>query len=1220
MNKSDQEEGRKLLEHGLANLFFSHRTYQVEVAKDLESKETFWVFLGLDEENKPVDYFCTCEDFEERNSCKHFAAAYQAIFDENRQPLHERYPASLWYMLFYIAARRHGFKPKFSKLPRVSGFNLKSSSDKELFTMKAKTAEGRAKLDEFVFNRVEETEENSIKFSNLSVEEYDLYKEGRPSIDLQFELSMWSDLAKWLLFLTSRGCDYTIEFDGDAQTLPSQITVNFEDIEFSLYLAKANWQELMHVLKNVKTPLPVYDFGTFNISKMEYDPQEKCIFLEKEEFDFDPKSKVIDLGEWDFRPEYGFFPHEDDPLFEGDVIEADELEELFRRHPALLSQTLADYPISHDPIEPQYDLFVDPDGNLHIILFAFERGDLSHPHSFFFSPWAFTEERGFFRFGETLFDQYEKVIPKDKISEFITHFRAWLSNFEGFETHLSSMESQLTYQVKNDKSLLFDTDDNFESEGSGTIDLGEWLYIEGQGFFSKNVSGAHSFLKPGMRFERKDVNGFIRSHEPELELVHGFFADVCPVIKMELKIILNDQGVIEVSPMIHYVAGYEEKGVVVFGEYAYTPGEGFSRIPESSLLPAGYEQPKEIPTFLEQHFLFNELDDLRDYIFHLDTRLRDVQNMKLYVESIDSDTKTGEWKLKLKLVSEHGEAPFIELYDAVTTLKPFLTTDAGLIQIKGPRFDWIKPLSENQLIEGGVKLSTVQWIRASVYEQIEFGPECDPELIQALSQFSAPQLENLSIPNLAGFKTALRPYQELGVKWIWNLYLNNLSGILADDMGLGKTHQSMGLIAATYNHLGVGNAKFFVVCPTSVLYHWENLLEKFLPEIKVYTYYGPGRSLKAFEEADLFLTSYGTLRTDIEKIKEIKFDVAIFDEMQQAKNKQSQIHKALKAVKAKMKLGLSGTPIENEVSELKALFDILLPQFFPSDKVFKEMFVTPLEREDSQLRKNLLKRLISPFILRRRKTEVLQDLPEKIEEISYVDLSEEQRRLYNQIYQTGYHELEIVEKENEAQLYVHIFALLNKLKQVCDHTCLVTKNPAEYNQHPSGKFELLKELISEARESQQKVVVFTQYLDMLRIICHYLESMGIGFASLHGATKDRKEQVNRFSSDPECEVFVASLQAGGVGIDLVSASVVIHYDRWWNPAKENQATDRVHRFGQTRGVQVFKMVAKNTIEEHINELIEKKQDLIRNVVGYDDENTFKKIDPKELMQMLRTLH
>ena len=262
--------------------------------------------------------------------------------------------------------------------------------------------------------------------------------------------------------------------------------------------------------------------------------------------------------------------------------------------------------------------------------------------------------------------------------------------------------------------------------------------------------------------------------------------------------------------------------------------------------------------------------------------------------------------------------------------------------------------------------------------------------------------------------------------------------------------------------------------------------------------------------------------------------------------------------------------------------------------------------------------MIMPFILRRKKTEVLSDLPEKIEEISYIDLSEEQKVLYQQI--VNEKSLKAEDAEEEKSLYLHIFQLFNKLKQLCNHPALVLQDIENYKNYSSGKFELFKELLTEARNSKQKVVVFSQYLGMLEILRLYLEEEKIQYAGIQGNTKDRKEQIERFKTDPDCEVFLASLQAAGVGIDLVSASIVIHYDRWWNPAKENQATDRVHRIGQTRGVQVFKFVSKDTIEEHIHDMILKKLELASSIIGYDEELEMKRIDKEELMNLLKLVH
>ena len=262
--------------------------------------------------------------------------------------------------------------------------------------------------------------------------------------------------------------------------------------------------------------------------------------------------------------------------------------------------------------------------------------------------------------------------------------------------------------------------------------------------------------------------------------------------------------------------------------------------------------------------------------------------------------------------------------------------------------------------------------------------------------------------------------------------------------------------------------------------------------------------------------------------------------------------------------------------------------------------------------------MIKPFILRRKKSEVLRDLPEKIEEISYCDLSEEQKGLYTevteQMKQTVYQDLK---NESKPVPYMHVFAALTKLKQICDHPALVNGDVKKYQLQESGKWDLFVELLHEARESGQKVVVFSQYLEMLGIMESYLKKNGVGYASIKGSTRDRNEQLRKFREDPACEVFVASLLAAGVGIDLTVASIVIHYDRWWNPAKENQATDRVHRIGQSRGVQVFKLVTKNTIEEHIHEIIERKKGLLEQIVGSDDQINY--LSREELMQVFEKM-
>ena len=258
--------------------------------------------------------------------------------------------------------------------------------------------------------------------------------------------------------------------------------------------------------------------------------------------------------------------------------------------------------------------------------------------------------------------------------------------------------------------------------------------------------------------------------------------------------------------------------------------------------------------------------------------------------------------------------------------------------------------------------------------------------------------------------------------------------------------------------------------------------------------------------------------------------------------------------------------LKNRILELHSLFDIILPNYLPSESLYKELFVVPIEKNQDKEQTKLLRNLIHNFVMRRKKAEVLDDLPEKTEEISYVDFSDEQKRMYKQAFEKRKETIfKEMKDKNQPLPYMHIFALFSKLKQICDHPALAAKDVANYEKYQSGKWDLFVELLHEARESGQKLVVFSQYLDMLDIIEKHLQSQKIGYAQIRGSTRNRKDELIRFREDPNCEVFIGSLQAAGVGIDLVSASVVVHYDRWWNPAKENQATDRVHRIGQSRG-------------------------------------------------------
>jgi SNF2 family DNA or RNA helicase len=346
--------------------------------------------------------------------------------------------------------------------------------------------------------------------------------------------------------------------------------------------------------------------------------------------------------------------------------------------------------------------------------------------------------------------------------------------------------------------------------------------------------------------------------------------------------------------------------------------------------------------------------------------------------------------------------------------------------------------------------------------------------------------------------------------------------------------------------------------------------------------------------------------------------LAVFDEIQYLKNRGTLSHQAARELPSEVKLGLTGTPIENSLVELKALFDLVLPGYFGSDEAFAKRYAGAADEVEESRRVGELRRLVSPFVLRRLKSAVLDELPEKIEDTRTCTLSEDQVKLYRDALATrGKKLVREIEAAGEKPLpYIHVFALLNLLKQICDHPALATKELDRAGELESGKWDLFREILRECLDSGQKVVVFTQYLGMIELMQRHLDELGVEHAVLTGASVKRGEIVGRFNEDPACRVFLGSLKAGGTGIDLVGGSVVIHYDRWWNAAREDQATDRVHRIGQKRAVQVFKLVTEGTLEEKIAAIIERKRDLMASVLEEDDPRLAKIFTREELLELL----
>ena len=457
--------------------------------------------------------------------------------------------------------------------------------------------------------------------------------------------------------------------------------------------------------------------------------------------------------------------------------------------------------------------------------------------------------------------------------------------------------------------------------------------------------------------------------------------------------------------------------------------------------------------------------------------------------------------------------------------------------------------------------------------------------------------ENLTLPK--GVNAELREYQMKGFSWLWFMYKYGLNGILADDMGLGKTLQALSLIQKAKEE--DGSMPVLVVCPTSVVFNWESEIQKFTPDLSCLKLAGVDRKslFEKIPEHDIVITSYALIRRDIEELKNIKFRYVVLDESQNIKNAMSQTAQAVKMLDSDHRLALSGTPIENRLEELWSVFDFLMPGFLFNVAEFNFRYVNPImERQDKTVEKRL-KMQIYPFILRRMKRDVAKDLPDKVENIAYCEMTPEQKDFYLEVLDSTKEELfKSIEQNGLEKSRMSIFSALLRLRQICCHPRLYDKDMVK-GDIQSGKFEHLKGMLEQIISEGHRVLLFSQFVDMLDIIKAWCERAGIPYEYLTGKTKDRQGAVERFNSSTSIPIFLISLKAGGTGLNLTGADYVIHYDPWWNPAVEDQATDRAYRIGQTKKVFVYRIITKNTVEEKIQKLKSIKRNLVDSVISVD---------------------
>jgi len=549
---------------------------------------------------------------------------------------------------------------------------------------------------------------------------------------------------------------------------------------------------------------------------------------------------------------------------------------------------------------------------------------------------------------------------------------------------------------------------------------------------------------------------------------------------------------------------------------------------------------------------------------------------------IANDMTTPDWFFFEPTCTIKGESfSLIEIARLITENHGYLKTQQGFIRISDQTQAEIKLLQEHGALRTGKTFSRAD-ILPLILATNAVGTSNESETV--VNRLKQPHRVGYTEPGDA-FQGKLRDYQQYGLNWMYFLYQSGLGGILADDMGLGKTVQTIAFTTRIDSKKPV-----LIVGPTNVIFNWQNELKQFVPGKRVAVYGGANREkqLTTMGLIDYLIVSYGVLKNDIELFQHIPFSAVIADEAQALKNPSTQLSKAIKKINADFRLALSGTPIENHLIDLWNLFDFAVPQFLGSKREFDIMI------KDQQM--DRIKVRVKPFVLRREKREVLHSLPEKTEILVKCPLSAAQTQLYKTILEAAKRG---IRTSTGKVSKLNVLTSLLKLRQVCSHPSLLQE--LSHLQAESAKFDIAIEKIEELVDEGHKVVVFSQFTGMLDLFEKWAKSAPIYYERIDGSVtgKARQDRVDRFQQSSEPGAFFISLKAGGVGINLTAADYVIHVDPWWNPAVESQATDRVHRMGQTNKVFVYKLIAEGTIEEKIAALQEQKRELLAHLIDID---------------------
>lgn len=721
--------------------------------------------------------------------------------------------------------------------------------------------------------------------------------------------------------------------------------------------------------------------------------------------------------------------------------------------------------------------------------------------------------------------------------------------------------------------------------------------------------------------------------ECDISYLEGEFEAVLRFVYDDIKVPLASASM-EISEILAFATKKgilarnltEEEKIVdeLFQDFLFDPATGIFKAKSDKKI---VEFMTEVIPRFQQRVKFNCPENLLDRFVYDNTK---------FILHLRESARVDAYEVDLKVIGALKGLTLDQLWECLSSRRPYveLATKKGGKKGDGGRLSKILVLNLDQLTpvvqvfdEIGIQVleSSKQerplWSLASIEPSLFEGLPIEFSMSEKLIEIQKQMLGLIAFtpdPVPEEIQATLRPYQVEGVTWLERLRRMHLNGILADDMGLGKTLQA--IIALTQYIKKNSPHPSIVVCPTSLVYNWKEELSKFNPCLKVLAVDGnPQQRKKLHAEIplhDVIITSYSLLQKDIDLYKAVCFAYAILDEAQHIKNRGTRNAKSVKLLQAAHRIILSGTPIENSLDELWSLFDFLMPGLLSSYDRFIEKYVRNPHSNKPGMGLETLKKKVSPFILRRMKEEVLDELPPVSDIVYHCHLSEAQRELYRSYAMSAREELsKLVKQEGFDKVQIHVLATLTRLKQICCHPAIFAKEKAEPGD--SAKYDMLIELLQTLIAGKHRTVVFSQYTKMLHILREDLQNLGIPFEYLDGSSKNRLSIVKRFNEDQRIPVFLVSLKAGGAGLNLIGADTVIHYDMWWNPAVENQATDRVHRIGQKNSVSSYKLVTLDSIEEKIVELQNRKKELVRQVVTCEEE-AIAKLTWEEVLELLQT--